>query len=75
MYLMSEYLKNGDMMEKNLAAAYQYKYAIFRSGAGSSSLNAEITQLESQLTPEQVKTAQDNAQAFLARCCQGGAHK
>jgi TPR repeat protein len=75
MWFLSESLRTGDLMEKNLSVAYQYKYAISLSGGYSSSINGELTQLESQLTPEEVRTSQGNAVKFLARCCQGGIHR
>jgi hypothetical protein len=69
MWFLSESLRTGDLMEANLAAAYQYKYAISRAGGYPHTINAELARLESQLTPEQVAAARESADKFLARCC------
>jgi hypothetical protein len=69
MWFLSESLRTGDLMAQNLAAAYQYKYAISRAGGYPHTINAELANLESQLTPAQVATARENADRFLARCC------
>jgi TPR repeat protein len=75
MWFLSEALRTGDLMAKNLAAAYQYKYAIYRAGGYPQSITTEISNLESQMSPAEVKAAQDNAERFLVRCCKGvGAH-
>jgi hypothetical protein len=72
MWFLSESLKTGDLMQKDLVAAYQYKYALSRTGAYPAQyINGDLSALEAQLTPEQVKTAQENADKFLKRCCKG----
>jgi hypothetical protein len=70
MWLMSEALRKGDLMNQDTAAAYQYKYALSRTGSAySRNVQVELATIESQLKPAEVLAARESANKFLERCC------
>lgn len=74
MWFLSEAFRNGDLGRKDLALAYTYKTAISRTGAYPAQFMAnDLSAFAGELTPEQVRIAEEGADKLLARCCREAA--
>lgn len=69
MYFLSESLRLGQTSQPDLTMAYAYKYAIARAGGYPYTIDSELTQLESQLSPAEQAKGQDFANRLIQRCC------
>jgi hypothetical protein len=69
MWFLSESMRLGEISEPNLTMAYAYKYAVARAGGYPYTIDSELAQLESQLSPAEQAKARDFANQLIARCC------
>ena len=69
MWFLSESLRLGEISEPNPTMAYAYKYAVARAGGYPYTIDSELAQLESQLSPAEQAKARDFANQLIARCC------
>lgn len=69
MYFLSESLRHGEISEPNPTLAYGYKYAVALAGGYPYSIDAELTRLESHLSPSEQTKGRDFARQLIARCC------
>ena len=69
MWFLGESMRTGEASEPNLMMAYAYKYAVARVGGYPYTIDAELSRLESQISPADQAKARDYADRLIERCC------